>query len=61
MYPDTFLDWQDQRVAIGRAIVRDGRIEQQVRPMDIYLNPVNIFVDTFIGAPAMNMDIHHYI
>ncbi|MBN2058886.1 MAG: sn-glycerol-3-phosphate ABC transporter ATP-binding protein UgpC [Deltaproteobacteria bacterium] len=36
-------------------VMRDGRIEQQGSPMDIYMKPVNIFVATFIGAPSMNM------
>jgi len=36
-------------------VMRDGRIEQQGSPMDIYLKPSNIFVATFIGAPSMNM------
>ncbi len=36
-------------------VIRDGCIEQQGTPMDIYINPVNIFVATFIGAPAMNI------
>ena len=36
-------------------VMRDGLIEQEGSPMDIYLNPVNIFVATFIGAPAMNI------
>jgi multiple sugar transport system ATP-binding protein len=36
-------------------VIRNGRIEQQGSPMDIYLKPGNIFVATFIGAPSMNM------
>jgi multiple sugar transport system ATP-binding protein len=36
-------------------VIRDGRIEQQGSPIDIYLKPDNIFVATFIGAPSMNM------
>jgi multiple sugar transport system ATP-binding protein len=36
-------------------VMRDGRIEQTGRPMDIYLHPVNVFTATFIGSPAMNM------
>ncbi|MGB2079298.1 MAG: ABC transporter ATP-binding protein [Vibrio sp.] len=36
-------------------VMRDGVIEQVGTPMDIYLNPVNIFVATFIGSPSMNI------
>jgi multiple sugar transport system ATP-binding protein len=36
-------------------VIRDGWVEQQGSPMDIYLKPDNIFVATFIGAPSMNM------
>ncbi len=48
---------QIEAMTLGDRVVvmRDGRIEQQGSPMDIYLNPVNIFVATFIGAPAMNI------
>ena len=48
---------QIEAMTLGDRIVimRDGRIEQLGTPMDIYLNPVNTFVATFIGAPAMNI------
>ncbi|MFC1869461.1 ABC transporter ATP-binding protein [Thermodesulfobacteriota bacterium] len=36
-------------------VMRDGFIEQQGNPMEIYLRPNNIFVATFIGAPSMNI------
>ena len=36
-------------------VMRDGIIEQVGTPMEIYLNPVNVFVATFIGSPAMNI------
>ena len=36
-------------------VLRDGMIEQVGSPMDIYLNPNNIFVATFIGSPSMNI------
>jgi multiple sugar transport system ATP-binding protein len=36
-------------------VMRDGYIEQEGTPMEIYLKPNNIFVATFIGAPSMNM------
>jgi multiple sugar transport system ATP-binding protein len=48
---------QVEAMTLGDKVVvmRDGSIEQTGTPMEIYLNPVNIFVATFIGAPAMNM------
>jgi multiple sugar transport system ATP-binding protein len=36
-------------------VMKDGSIEQQGSPMEIYLRPVNIFVAGFMGAPSMNM------
>lgn len=35
-------------------VLRDGRIEQVGRPMDLYNTPQNLFVASFIGSPAMN-------
>lgn len=35
-------------------VMRDGRVEQQGRPLAIYDNPDNLFVAGFIGSPAMN-------
>ncbi|GAB5376920.1 MAG: ABC transporter ATP-binding protein [Acuticoccus sp.] len=32
-----------------------GRIEQIGAPLDLYRNPANIFVATFIGSPTMNI------
>ena len=48
---------QVEAMTLGDRVVvmNDGRIEQQGTPMEIYLNPANIFVATFIGAPAMNI------
>jgi len=48
---------QVEAMTLGDKVVvmRDGFIEQQGIPMDIYLKPVNVFVATFIGAPAMNI------
>jgi multiple sugar transport system ATP-binding protein len=42
----TMADWV--------VVMRDGIIEQQGRPLDLYDNPVNRFVAGFIGSPAMN-------
>ncbi|MFK7862573.1 MAG: TOBE domain-containing protein, partial [Granulosicoccus sp.] len=36
-------------------ILKDGRIEQQGRPIDIYSEPCNRFVAEFIGSPQMNI------
>ncbi|WP_223422830.1 ABC transporter ATP-binding protein [Tateyamaria pelophila] len=36
-------------------VMQGGRIEQIGTPLDLYDNPVNEFVATFIGAPSMNL------
>ncbi len=36
-------------------ILRDGVIEQQGSPLDVYDRPNNLFVASFIGSPSMNM------
>jgi len=36
-------------------ILHKGEIQQVGKPIDIYNNPANPFVATFIGAPAMNI------
>ncbi|MHA2939024.1 ABC transporter ATP-binding protein [Vibrio sp. RC27] len=36
-------------------VLHDGYIAQAGAPMDIYLNPVSIFVAQFIGSPSMNI------
>ncbi len=48
---------QVEAMTLGDRVVvmKEGRIEQQGTPMEVYLNPANIFVATFIGAPAMNI------
>ena len=40
-------------------VMQDGRIEQVGTPLDLYDNPVNEFVATFIGAPSMNLLAAH--
>lgn len=35
-------------------VLRDGRIEQVGKPLDLYRHPANAFVAGFIGSPAMN-------
>jgi ABC-type sugar transport system ATPase subunit len=36
------------------AVLRDGRLQQIGPPMDVYREPRNLFVASFIGSPAMN-------
>jgi multiple sugar transport system ATP-binding protein len=36
------------------AVMRDKRIQQLGSPDDVYLRPVNRFVATFVGSPAMS-------
>ncbi len=35
-------------------VMRDGRIEQAGPPMELYNDPANRFVASFLGSPAMN-------
>ncbi|WP_118134366.1 ABC transporter ATP-binding protein [Oceanicella sp. SM1341] len=35
-------------------VLRDGRVEQVGRPLELYHQPANLFVAGFIGAPSMN-------
>ncbi|MGB3279553.1 MAG: ABC transporter ATP-binding protein [Pseudorhodobacter sp.] len=35
-------------------VLRDGRIEQVGSPMELYNNPANQFVASFLGSPSMN-------
>ncbi len=35
-------------------VLRDGRVEQVGRPLDLYNHPANRFVAGFIGSPKMN-------
>ncbi len=37
------------------AIMRAGELQQLGPPMEVYRNPANLFVASFIGSPAMNM------
>ena len=37
------------------AILRDGVLEQLGTPAELYERPVNVFVASFIGSPAMNL------
>ncbi len=48
---------QEEAMTLADRIVvmREGRIEQVGTPMEIYHEPVNQFVATFFGSPAMNL------
>ncbi|HEX4009326.1 MAG TPA: sn-glycerol-3-phosphate ABC transporter ATP-binding protein UgpC [Solirubrobacteraceae bacterium] len=37
------------------AVLRSGRLQQCDRPQTLYDSPVNVFVASFIGSPAMNL------
>jgi multiple sugar transport system ATP-binding protein len=37
------------------AVMNGGVIEQLGTPLELYKNPANVFVATFIGSPAMNL------
>ena len=36
-------------------VLKDGEVMQAGAPMDLYHNPVNLFVAEFLGAPSMNL------
>jgi multiple sugar transport system ATP-binding protein len=37
------------------AVMRKGILQQQGSPQDLFNNPTNLFVASFIGSPAMNL------
>jgi ABC-type sugar transport system ATPase subunit len=37
------------------AVMRSGQLQQHGPPMEVYRNPSNLFVASFIGSPAMNV------
>jgi multiple sugar transport system ATP-binding protein len=37
------------------AVLRNGLLQQLGRPMEVYRDPSNLFVASFIGSPTMNM------
>jgi ABC-type sugar transport system ATPase subunit len=37
------------------AVMRGGALQQLGAPMEVYRNPANLFVASFIGSPSMNM------
>ncbi|MEE8172771.1 MAG: TOBE domain-containing protein, partial [Alphaproteobacteria bacterium] len=48
---------QVEAMTMGESVVimRDGVIQQQGAPLDIYQNPDNLFVAEFLGNPPMNV------
>ena len=36
------------------AVLRQGQLQQIDSPLEVYRNPNNLFVASFIGSPAMN-------
>ncbi|MHA6691263.1 ABC transporter ATP-binding protein [Devosia sp. A449] len=40
-------------------VMRDGRIEQAGKPLDLYNSPQTLFIAGFIGSPAMNLISGH--
>ena len=48
---------QIEAMTLGQRIVvlKDGEIQQIDTPMALYEKPVNLFVATFLGSPAMNV------
>ena len=47
---------QTEAMTMGSRIVvmKDGIMQQVATPQELYQNPVNLFVATFIGSPSMN-------
>ncbi|SDE02820.1 multiple sugar transport system ATP-binding protein [Paracoccus isoporae] len=42
-------------------VMRAGRIEQVGAPLELYDDPANVFVATFIGSPAINLLSGRYV
>jgi ABC-type sugar transport system ATPase subunit len=55
----TLMVTHDQREAMAMgdrlAVMRDGRIVQSGRPIEVYDAPADIWVAQFVGMPAMNL------
>jgi len=39
------------------AVMHNGQVQQRGPPMEVYRNPRNLFVASFIGSPAMNITL----
>ena len=48
---------QVEAMTLGQrvAVMRNGRIQQVDTPKQLYARPINLFVASFIGSPAMNL------
>jgi multiple sugar transport system ATP-binding protein len=48
---------QTEAMTLGSrvAVIRLGELQQVAPPQELYLRPVNLFVASFIGSPAMNL------
>jgi len=48
---------QEEAMTLGTrvGVLRDGRLEQQGAPLDLFERPASVFVATFFGSPAMNI------
>ncbi len=47
---------QEEAMTLGDviAVMKDGRLQQVGPPLEVYQRPVNRFVASFVGTPAMN-------
>jgi ABC-type sugar transport system ATPase subunit len=48
---------QEEAMTLGTrvAVMRQGIVEQVAAPLEIFRRPANVFVASFVGAPAMNL------
>ena len=48
---------QEEAMTLGTrvAVMRQGVVEQIAPPLEIFRRPANVFVASFVGAPAMNL------
>jgi multiple sugar transport system ATP-binding protein len=48
---------QEEAMTLGTrvAVMRQGLVEQVAAPLEIFRRPANVFVASFVGAPAMNL------
>jgi len=48
---------QEEALSLGDkiAVMNDGLVQQVGTPQEIYHDPVNVFVGTFIGSPPLNL------
>ena len=52
---------QVEAMTLGQriAVLRDGRLQQFAPPLEIYQEPANLYVASFIGTPAINLATGH--